>query len=132
MKLNKIVLYVGLAILLGTVTMVAPLALLNDNNSLSDDKFLVKTTSAPLDNQTREYSNDSKTLGLDSTSGSFTAIPPSEPDPTESDVLPEEPQAIFDVTSGDSTTDLSPVALITVPSFLIALGIFVFLRRQVS
>jgi len=129
---NKIILYVGLALLLGTVTMVAPLALLNDNNPLSEDKFLVKTTSAPIENQTREYSNNSETLGLDSSSESFTAIPPSEPEPTESDVLTEEPQATLGLTSGDSPTDLAPIALITVPSFLIALGVFVFLRRQVS
>ena len=130
--MNKIFLYVGLAILLGAVTMIVPLALLDDNNLLSDDKFLVKTTSAPIENQTREYSNNSEALGLDSSSESFTAIPPSEFEPTESDVSPEEPQATFNVTFGDSTADLSPIVLITVPSFLIALGVFVFLRRQVS
>jgi hypothetical protein len=130
--LNKIVLYVGLAILLGTVSMVAPLALLKDDNPLSDGKFTVKTTAAPIENQTREYSNDSEILGLDSTSENFFGPAPSEADPSSSDVLPEEPQTIVDVTSGDSTADLSPIALITVPSFLIALGVFVLLRRQVS
>jgi hypothetical protein len=130
--LNKIVLYVGLAILLGTVSMVAPLALLKDDNPLSGDKFTVKTTAAPLENQTSEYSNNSETFGLDSTSESFTTIPPRGPDSTESDVLSEEPQVVGHVSSIGSSTDLSPIALITVPSFLIALGVFVLLRRRVS
>lgn len=131
-KLNKIVLYVGLAILLGTVSMVAPLALLKDDNPLSDDKFLVQTTAAPIENQTREYSNNNETLGLDSTSERFFTPTPNEMEPSSADVSPEEPQTIVDVTSDDSTADLSPIALITVPSFFIALGVFVLLRRQVS
>jgi hypothetical protein len=111
--MKKTVLYVGLAILLGTVTMVAPLALLKDNNPFSDYTY-----------------NNNETMGLDSTSGDFSVLAPSEPDPKESDVLPEEPQVTADVTSTDLSTDLSPVAFITVPSFLVALGVFVLLRRQ--
>jgi len=111
--------------------MVAPLALLQDNNPLSEDKLLVKTTSAPIENQTREYSNSGKTLGLDSTSEYISPLPPTEPELPDSDVLPEETQATGHFSSIDSTTDLSPIALITVPSFLIALGIFVYIRRQV-
>ena len=133
--MNKLVLYVGLAILLGTVSMIAPLALLQDDNPLSDDKFLVQTSSVPIENQTREYSNNSETLGLDSSSESFFTPPPAEPEFTESDVVgPEEvkPTSALIVDSDDSVTDLSPIALITVPSFLIALGVFVLLRRQVS
>jgi len=129
--LNKIVLYVGLAILLGTVTMIAPLALLRDNNPLSEDKLVVKTTSAPLENQTREYSNNSKTLGLDSTSAYLSPHPPTEPELPDSDVLSEEPQANLTVTPGNSVTDLSPIVFITIPSFLVALGVFVYLRRHV-
>ena len=129
--MNKIVLYVGLAILLGTVTMIAPLALLRDNNPLSEDKLVVKTTSAPLENQTREYSNNSKTLGLDSTSEYLSPHPPTEPELPDSDVLSEEPQANLTVTPGNSVTDLSPIVFITIPSFLVALGVFVYLRRHV-
>ena len=130
--MNKIVLYVGLAILLGTVSMVAPLALLKDDNPFLDYNYTIKTSDSSLENQTRESYNNSDVLGLDSTGENYSAIAPAEPEPPASEVSPEEPQTIVDVTSGDSTTDLSPVALITVPSFLIALGVFVLLRRQVS
>ena len=133
--MNKIVLYVGLAILLGTVSMVAPLALFKDDNPLSDDKFLVKTSDAPIENQTREYSNNSETLGLDSTSDYLFTPPPAEPQFSDSEVVgPEEvkPTSALIVDSDEPVTDLSPIALITVPSFLIALGVFVLLRRQVS
>lgn len=126
-------LYVGLAILLGTVSMIAPLALLKDDNPLSEDKFLVTTSGGALENQTREYSNNNETLGLDSTSDYLFTPPPAEPQFSDSDVAPEEGKTTsLIVTSDDSVTDLSPIALITVPSFLIALGVFVLLRRQVS
>ncbi len=130
--MNKIVLYVGLAILLGTVSMVAPLALLKDDNPFLDYNYTIKTSDSSLENQTRESYNNSDVLGLDSTVEDYSAIAPAEPEPTASEVSPEEPQTIVDVNSGDSTTDFSPVALITVPSFLIALGVFVLMRRQVS
>jgi hypothetical protein len=110
--------------------MIAPLALLQDNNPISEDKLEVKTTSA-LRNQTSEYSNNSETFGLDSTSGFLTATPPTDPEVPDSNTMPEEPHPSLAVTSGDSVTDLSPVILITVPGFLIALGVFVYLRRQV-
>ena len=130
--MNKIILYVGLAILLGTVTMVAPLALLQDDNPLSDDKFFVKTSGAELENQKR---NDCQTLDPE--------IPPSDsvleaPEPSEpatgdyTALSPEEPESFLGLDSDDSGMDLSPVALITIPSFLVALGVFVLLRRQVS
>ncbi len=133
--MNKLVLYVGLAILLGTVSMIAPLALLKDDNPLSEDKFLVTTSGGALENQTREYSNNNETLGLDSTSDYLFTPPPAEPQFSDSEVVgPEEvkPTSALIVDSDEPITDLSPIALITVPSFLIALGVFVLLRRQVS
>jgi len=130
--LNKIILYVGLAILLGTVTMVAPLALLQEDNPFSDNKFVVQTTSAELEDETRGYTTSNQTLGLDSSSENYFAPAPEEPTATDSEVVPKEPITIVDVTSDDSGTDLSPVALITVPSFIVALVVFVFLRRQAA
>ena len=41
--MNKVMLYVGLAILLGTVTMVAPLALLRPSDTIPDDNNLLTT-----------------------------------------------------------------------------------------
>ena len=41
--MNKVMLYVGLAILLGTVTMVAPLALLEPSNTSPEDNNLLTT-----------------------------------------------------------------------------------------
>ena len=128
--MNKIILYVGLAILLGTVTMIAPLALLNNDEPFSDNKYVL--TVSEKENQTRGLNNNDGAFSLNSTSQDYLGPPPCEVETTGSDAFPEEPQVIGEVTSLDLTADLSPIALITVPSFLIALGVFVLLRRQVS
>ena len=128
--MNKNFVYVGLAILLGTVTMIAPLALLQDDNPFSDDAYLIKTSGSELENQTR---NDYQTLSPELPSDTLEAPAPSEPVIGDATALaPEESEPVHSVDFEDSGMDLFPVALITVPSFLIAFGVFVFLRRQVS
>jgi hypothetical protein len=90
-------LYIGLAILLGTITMVAPLALLGPEDPITDTEdtltvpeYTVRNSEVEEpDNQDRSY-DDSK------------------------------------------TSDLSPIGLMTVPSFLVALGVFVYLRKRMS
>ena len=52
--MNKIMLYIGLAILLGTVTMVAPLALLGPSDPITDTEYTLSVPEEP-DNQDRAY-----------------------------------------------------------------------------
>ena len=78
--MNKIVLYVGLAILLGTVTMVAPLALLQDGNPILDAPQFTKS-GLESENQT---TNDYETFSPEVPADSMLEIPePREPAETD-------------------------------------------------
>jgi hypothetical protein len=137
--LNKVMLYVGLAILLGTVTMVAPLALLRPNATSSGDTNLVTppeyavTGPEQTEPSSQEKSPDEGGL-LESGNFSIQATTPEPAAPCEPtaapDVTPEAPEPI--VRTAENHTDLSSVGLLTVPSFLVALGVFVYLRKRVS
>ncbi len=108
-------LYVGLAILLGTVTMVVPLALLGPGDPIFDSKDPVNALEP--DGGTFERSD-------------MLASPevPAEPSAPEiSDTVPETTLSKTDVAS-----DLSSIGLMIVPSFLIALGAFVYLKKRMN
>jgi hypothetical protein len=142
--MNKVMLYVGLAILLGTVTMVAPLALVrpeehrsNDTNLITPPEYRV-TGPESMEPSSQERSIEEGEL-VDS--GNFSAqVKTPEPAPAvptdtsettlEPEVQPQEPQLVVKTT--ENTTDLSPVGLLTVPSFLVALGIFIYIRKRIS
>lgn len=131
--MNKFLVYTVIAILLGTVTMVVPLAVHELNSPPVRNKeivFEVETTDA----RTTESSD---VLGL-----------PEEPAPTidsydfsqadsETKVVPEETnnyQVTFtetDITSNLSSNLLS-IGLMMIPSFAIALGVFVLLRKRTN
>jgi len=141
--MNKVMLYVGLAILLGTVTMVAPLALLSPENTVPDDRNLltnpeyVVTVPEPTEpSEPENFLGGDKTLGAGNYSVQATTPEPAPalPAPTESDatldVTPEEPELV--VRTAENPTDLSSVGLMVVPSFLVALGIFVYIRKRIS
>ena len=141
--MNKVMLYVGLAILLGTVTMIAPLALLrpsdtspDDNNLLTTPGYVVTVPEPTEPNEQENFFGGDKSPEAGNYSVQATtpepapALPaPSEPDITR-DVTPEEPELVL--RTADNHTDLSPVGLLTVPSFLVALGVFVYLRKRIS
>ncbi len=138
-NMNKILPYIMIAILLGTVTMVVPYALLgpSDYTSPTEESTLIQpsTTEPPapeptepekLDNQERAY-----TEGGDLENGDTLApvpegsIEPQEAEPsglaaTEADLILE------------SLSALSPIGLMTIPSFLIALGAFIYLKKRMS
>ncbi len=131
-------LYIGLAILLGTVTMVAPLALLGPEDSITDTEdtltvpeYTVRNSEVEEpDNQDKAY-DDSKMLesGDFSTQATTPEPTPSVPlGPSEPTVAPEEPELV--VKTAENPSDLSPIGLMTVPSFLVALGVFVYLRKR--
>jgi hypothetical protein len=142
--MNKILVYTVIAILLGTVTMVAPLALLEPEDSITDAEPTLTvpefTVTAPEpaepSDQNRTY-EDSKMLE----SGNFSTETWTEPEPAP--VEPEPPavaepsepspqEAELTVKTAETPSDLSPIGLMTIPSFLIALGVFVYLRKRIS
>ena len=130
--MNKIMLYIGLAILLGTVTMVAPLALLGPDDSSTEPKFIVTVPEAaePSD-QERAYENGGT---LESNDMCTRPEAPVEPEPTAPDE-PSEPSSqeyVMTFGTAEKPSDLSPIGLMTIPSFLIALGVFVYLRKRMS
>jgi hypothetical protein len=141
--MNKVMLYVGLAILLGTLTMVAPLALLEPSNTSPEDNNLlttpeyVGTVPGPAESNEEEKffgGDNSPEAGNYSVQTTTPEPAPATPAPSESDstrdVTPEETELVLK--TADNHTDLSPVGLMAVPSFFVALGVFVYLRKRIS
>ena len=132
--MNKILVYTFLAILLGTVTMIAPLALLEP----PEQPMLTTTTS---DNSDARLSPQKDAFGAEDT---LTAPPLPEPAPSAPDfsaqapesATPEEPNAenagMYSIsTEPELVSGLSSIGLMIVPSFLIAVGVFVYLKKRV-
>jgi hypothetical protein len=130
--MNKVMLYVGLAILLGTLTMVAPLALLEPSNTSPEDNNLLTTPEYVGTVPGPAESNEE--AGNYSVQTTTPEPAPATPAPSESDstrdVTPEETELVLK--TADNHTDLSPVGLMAVPSFFVALGVFVYLRKRIS
>lgn len=118
-SVNKFLAYTVIAILLGSVTMVAPLALLGQDNlvpSASKDNVLGASEGTAERNDTF-VSPDVSTQQTEDT-GTYV---PSEISSFESGL------GKADVTSG-----LSSMGLMIVPGFLVALGVFVYLKKRVT
>lgn len=135
--MNKILLYIGLAILLGTVTMVAPLALLEPEDSIPDKEYTptvpeytIKGPEEP-NNQERAYENGGTLGNIDVWTRPEAPV---EPEPTAPDEpSPQEPELVLLVVkTAETPSDLSPIGLMTIPSFLIALGVFVYLKKRMA
>ncbi len=133
--MNKILVYTFLAILLGTVTMIAPLALLEP-----PEQHMLTTTTADNSNITA-LSPEKDTLGAERT---VTAPELPEPAPSAPEfsaqgpesASPEEPDAesvrTYSIsTESELVSGLSSLGLMIVPSFLIAVGVFVYLKKRV-
>ena len=139
--MNRIVLYVGLAILLGTVTMIAPLAVLEPYTPALDDRKLIvipeDTVTAP--EQTEPPNQEDFFAGDRTLEGGNFSVQATTPEPAPTEPLAPEPSPIepeptescytLEVSSG-SAPDFSAIGLMTVPSFLVALGVFVYLRKR--
>jgi len=142
--LNRILVYTVIAILLGTVTMVAPLALLGSGDSIPDaeptptvPEFTVTVPEAtePSDQQ-RAGENGGTLEGGDLPTEMWTKpeSAPVEPEPAPSvPIEPSEPspqEYVITVKTAENPSDLSPIGLMTIPSFLVALGVFVYLKKR--
>jgi len=132
--MNKIMLYVGLAILLGTVTMVAPLALLEPEDPITEHKYIITVPEASEPSNQDRGSVEGGLLENGSFSTDNWTTPEPAPSvtlgPSEPTVAPEEPELV--VKTAENSPDLSPIGLMTIPSFLVALGVFVYLRKRMS
>jgi hypothetical protein len=160
--MNKILPYIVIAILLGTVTMVVPYALLGPsyNFAMTDGNPLIQpspepeqpsaptepSTSEPTepststetpDNQERAFTEGGDIESSD-TQSPVPEVPLEPQEPEESSKLetqepqPEAPESELTETNfiAEILPVLSPILLMTLPSFLIALGAFVYLRKQ--
>jgi hypothetical protein len=136
--MNRILAYTAIAILLGTVTMVAPLALLGPEDSVTDaeptptvPEFTVTVPEAaePSD-QDRAGENGGTLEDGDLPTEMWTKPEPApvEPEPSE----PSSQEYVITVKTAETPSDLSPIGLMTIPSFLVALGVFVYLRKRMS
>ena len=118
--MNKILVYTVIAILLGTITMVTPLAIQKPSDHTLTGKDSV--TNAEPDAEAVEREN--------------MFANPEEPsasleDQEILDSLPEKPAAYK--TAGneeDVASSLSSIGLMIVPSFLIGLGVFIGLKKR--
>jgi hypothetical protein len=122
--MNKILVYTVIAIMLGTVTMLAPLALLDS----SDPNFATVPAATESVDQNRTF-EDSQTLGGENLSAENWT---DHVKPSESEQFDSSSQYTVTVKTGEDASDLSPVGLMVVPSFLVALGVFVLLRKRMG
>jgi len=117
---NRILVYTVIAILLGSVTMVVPLALLGPSNLIPDNNY---TDTIPESGEETFERN-----------GVLTAPEATTEQLGGTDTYDDSSK---EVSAGESSlkgtgvaSDLSSIGLITVPSFLVALGVFVYLKKR--
>jgi hypothetical protein len=119
-KMNKILIYTVIAIFLGAITMVTPLAVLKPSDYALAGKDSVSNAEPDAEAVERE--------------NMFTN--PEEPsasleDQEVLDSLPEEPAAYETVgNEEDVASSLSSIGMMIVPSFLIGLGVFSGLKKR--
>ena len=117
--MNKILVYTFIAILLGAVTMAVPLAVLKPWDPILASEDSVNTL---------EY--DGGTFDRNGMLAS-PELPKAAPSTESSGTVPQEPEVCdtaFSETGASS--GLSSIGLMIVPSFLIALGTFVYLKKR--
>jgi hypothetical protein len=127
--MNKVLVYTVIAILLGTVTMVVPLAVLESNDPIvRNDDLINEIESTGAETQERSDM-------LAAPEPAPAAKPEEEYSQTDSETFdksPEEPVEPTVATWGeaDVASSLSSIGLIVIPSFVIALGVFVLLKKR--
>jgi hypothetical protein len=118
--LNKALVYTVIAVLLGSVTMVVPLALLGPDNLIPADNYLKTVPESDEETIDRNgwlaSSNESAEQSADTESYDASAIEPAAADSNSRET--------------SLVSNLSSIGLITVPSFLVALGVFVYLKKR--
>ena len=129
--MNKILVYTVIAILLGSVTMLAPLALLGlgDFTPATVPELVFTFPEAGESNDQNRTFEDSQTLeGENLSTENWTE--PEAPVESESPSEPSSSDYILTFKTAETPSDLSPIGLMTIPSFLVALGVFVYLKKR--
>jgi hypothetical protein len=131
--MNKILAYTVIALLLGTVTMLAPLALLGPGDSTPDTvtELVITVPEAAQSNNQDRTCEDNQTLK----GGNFSTENWTRPEEQSAPAEPSEsspPNYLITAKTAENPSDLSPIGLMTIPSFLVALGVFVYLRKRLS
>jgi len=117
--MNKNLVFTVIAILLGTLTIVLPITLIGPSDSIPEGQYSINSTDVGGDTQNRSYADEGTYEGSDTwTSPDLTDNPP-EPLTTEANL-----------TNGIDAR-LTSIGLMIVPSFLMALGVFIYIRRRI-
>jgi hypothetical protein len=111
-SVNKILAYTVIAILLGSVTMVVPLALLGPNNLVPADT-------------TNTYSGSGEEL-----SERKDTLAPSEATTQQTNETCPSYSQDSGLGEADVASGLSSAGLMIVPGFVVALGVFVYLKKR--
>jgi len=128
--MNKILVYSVLAILLGTVTMFVPLYVLEQRDTISEGTYTIDVPDSEPSQEDRGIENGGSFEANGMLQDPETPVPEPEPAPVESsDPDSEELEVWSTIFSSDSS---SSIGLMIVPSFLIALGAFVYLKRRIA
>ncbi len=109
-----------IAILLGSVTMLVPLALLGPSNLIPDDNYI----------DTVPESGGETFEGNDSLTDREASIEQSVDTETYDPSSTESAKSKSSLRETDLTSNMSSIGLITVPSFIIALGVFVYIKKH--
>lgn len=119
--MSKILPYVLIAILLGMVTMAVPYVLLGFNHytSLTDGDELIQPSTSEQTTETEQGRAFSEEEDVESS-----PLPADKPPAEESKI------EATGSTLGESLSNLYPIVLITIPSFLIAFGAFIYLKNR--
>ena len=116
--MNRLMVYMLVAILFGMVTMIVPLAVLKNSDTIPTGQYPINTTDGLDDTQNRNYDSESPTESIDNGSSSEVSDETLEPIKTETNFLIE------------SASGLTSIGLMAIPSFLFALGVFAYIRKR--
>jgi hypothetical protein len=115
-SLNKILVYTVIAILLGSVTMVVPLALLGPNNLVP-----AESTDNLLESGEEKIERNGTLACPD--------VTPQQTDGTGTYTISSSESGVGEA---DVASGLSSIGLMIVPGFLVALGVSVYLKKRMG
>ncbi|MFC1487427.1 hypothetical protein ACFLRN_07075 [Thermoproteota archaeon] len=132
--MNKILVYSVLAILLGTVTMFVPLYVLEQRGTIPEGTYILDVPDSEPSQEDRGIETGGSFEANDMLHGPETPAPEPTPEPEPAPVESSNPdseelEVWSTIFSSDSS---SSIGLMIVPSFLIALGAFVYLKKRMA
>jgi hypothetical protein len=136
--MNKFLAYTIIAILLGTVTMITPLGMLEQNNNIPtrfEDTITDQENPAnDIEPNVPEYDGSEMLSAPEVPKKPIEELSYEDKEPEEPQVIEEtslEPQiGDSNLILTDATSGLSLIGLMIIPSFLVALSVFVYLKKR--